>query len=157
SWHTARWPEGKDLRGKRIAVIGTGCTGYQTIPELARIEGAHVTVFQRTPQWLMPIKGYLARFPEQVRWLDRNLPFHTNFMRFKSIYRPDVEIDRMFDIDPDFDDPYSVSEPNKASRDDCIAFLERKLGDPALVEAMTPAHPFWSARPVLVDSETSVL
>jgi len=85
SWHTARWPDGADLRGKRIAVIGTGCTGYQLIPELAR-EASHVTVFQRTPQWLFPVPGYLSLSPQQLLWLDRNLPFHTNFMRFRAFY-----------------------------------------------------------------------
>ena len=83
SWHTARWPEGFDLKGKRVAVIGTGCTGYQMIPELA-LEAEHVTVFQRTPQWLFPVPGYRSPFPPQVNWLDRNLPFHTNFMRART-------------------------------------------------------------------------
>ena len=40
SWHTARWPEDLDVKGKRVAVIGTGCTGYQMIPELALEDGA---------------------------------------------------------------------------------------------------------------------
>ena len=66
-----------------MAVIGTGCTGYQMIPELA-LEAAHVTVFQRTPQWLFPVPGYRSPFPPQVNWLDRNLPFHTNFMRARA-------------------------------------------------------------------------
>ena len=53
------------------------------IPELA-LEAEHVTVFQRTPQWLLPTPGYRSPFPPQVNWLDRNLPFHTNFMRFRA-------------------------------------------------------------------------
>src|SRR5262249_50538651 len=42
TWHTACWPQDEEWRGKRIAVIGTGATGYQMIPELA-LEAAHVT------------------------------------------------------------------------------------------------------------------
>ena len=156
SWHTARWPECVDLKGKRIAVIGTGCTGYQLIPELAR-EAGHITVFQRTPQWLFPVPGYLSPSPPQLLWLDRNLPFHTNFMRFKSFYGSGPDLAKMFDIDPDFDDPYSVSEANKAARDRSIDFLKSKLKDPNLVAIMTPNHPAWSARPVVVDPEYCIL
>ncbi len=55
SWHTARWPkEGVDFTGKRVAVIGTGATGVQTIQEVAKTAG-HLTVFQRTPNWCAPL------------------------------------------------------------------------------------------------------
>jgi len=150
AWHTARWPEEADLKGKRVAV----CTGYQMIPEIA-LEAAHVTVFQRTPQWLFPVPGYRSPFPPQVNWLDRNLPFHTNFMRART-----CSLDRIAHaarIDPDFSDPYAVNPLNKRARDACIEFLTRKLEDPALVATMTPAHPIWSARAVVVDPEYCIL
>ncbi len=156
SWHTARWPEGADLRGKRIAVIGTGCTGYQLIPELVR-EASHVTVFQRTPQWLFPVPGYLSLSSPELLWLDRNLPFHTNFMRFRAFYAAGPDLAKLFDIDPDFVDPHACSEVNKAARDRAIAFLESKLKDPELVSLMTPRHPVWSARPVVVDPDNCIL
>ena len=154
AWHTARWPEGADMKGKRVAVIGTGATGYQMIPELA-LEAAQVTVFQRTPQWLSPAPGYRSPFPPQVNWLDRNLPFHTNFMRARSCTLDRVA--HVAQIDPEFQDPHAISPLNKRARDVSIAFLERKLGDPALVAAMTPKHPVWSARAVVVDTEYCVL
>ena len=154
SWHTARWPEGVDLTGKRVAVIGTGCTGYQTIPELA-LEAAHVTVFQRTPQWLFPVRGYRSPFPPQVNWLDRNLPFHTNFMRARSCTLDGFA--GVAEIDPDFDDPHACSERNKRARDLSLDFLRSKLDDPALVTAMTPPHPVLAARPVVVDRDYSIL
>jgi cation diffusion facilitator CzcD-associated flavoprotein CzcO len=57
SFHTARWPhEPVDFRGKRIAVIGTGATGVQTIQEVAKTVG-HLTVFQRTPNYCAPLKN----------------------------------------------------------------------------------------------------
>ncbi|MFD7455918.1 MULTISPECIES: flavin-containing monooxygenase [unclassified Streptomyces] len=155
SWHTARWPAGADLAGKRVAVIGTGCTGYQLVPELARHAG-HVTVFQRTPQWLFPVPGYRSPFPDQVTWLDRNMPYHTNFTRFRATYATNV-LATATEIDPDYDDPHALSAVNKAARDTAVAFLEHKLGDPALVARMTPPHPVLAARPVLVDPEYSVL
>jgi cation diffusion facilitator CzcD-associated flavoprotein CzcO len=55
SCHTARWPhEPVRFEGKRVAVIGTGATGVQTIQEVAKTAG-HLTVFQRTPNWCAPL------------------------------------------------------------------------------------------------------
>ena len=55
SFHTARWPhEPVDFTGKRVAVIGTGATGVQTIQTIAGSVG-HLTVFQRTPNWCAPL------------------------------------------------------------------------------------------------------
>ena len=55
SFHTARWPREKvDFAGKRVAVIGTGATGVQTIQSIAG-EVGHLTVFQRTPNWCAPL------------------------------------------------------------------------------------------------------
>ncbi len=55
SFHTARWPkEQVRFDGKRVAVIGTGATGVQTIQEVAKTAG-HLTVFQRTPNWCAPL------------------------------------------------------------------------------------------------------
>jgi len=51
--HTARWDSSVDLKGKRIAVIGTGASAVQMIPEIVPI-AAHVDVFQRTASWILP-------------------------------------------------------------------------------------------------------
>jgi 4-hydroxyacetophenone monooxygenase len=155
SWHSARWPQNFDLRGKRIAVVGTGATGYQMIPDIA-LQAEHVTVFQRTPQWVFGIPGYRSPFPPQVSWLDRNLPLHTNFMRFRSSYGGPA-FGEIMTIDPEFDDPHAVSAGNKRARDACMAFLTSKVSDPELIAKMTPEHPVWSARAIMVDSDYSIL
>ena len=55
SFHTARWPhEPVNFTGQRVAVIGTGATGVQTIQTIAKSVG-HLTVFQRTPNWCAPL------------------------------------------------------------------------------------------------------
>ena len=55
--HTARWPrEGLDLRGKRVGVIGTGATAVQVIQTIAP-EVGHLTLFQRTPNWCVPLRN----------------------------------------------------------------------------------------------------
>lgn len=61
-YHTGRWPhDGVDFTGLRVGVIGTGSSGIQSIPLIAQ-QAAHVTVFQRTPNFTMPAKnGPLSR------------------------------------------------------------------------------------------------
>jgi cyclohexanone monooxygenase len=54
SWHTGRWPKaGVDFTGKTVAVIGTGSSAIQSIPQIAA-QATHVTVFQRTPNFSVP-------------------------------------------------------------------------------------------------------
>jgi cation diffusion facilitator CzcD-associated flavoprotein CzcO len=52
-FHSARWNHGVDINGKRIAVIGTGASAIQIIPQMQKI-ASHLKVFQRTPAWIMP-------------------------------------------------------------------------------------------------------
>jgi 4-hydroxyacetophenone monooxygenase len=157
AFHSSRWPEGLITERKHFAVIGTGATGYQMIPELANA-ARHVTVFQRTPQWVLAVEGYLSPFPPQIAWLDRNFPFHKNFVRLRVTWLTGPrERARMMDIDPDFRDPHSRSAVNKMMRDRCIAFMEGKFRDrPELVRKMLPDHPVMSARPVIADAEYSI-
>lgn len=57
SFHTARWPhQPVDFAGQRVAVIGTGATGVQTVQEVAKTAG-QLTVFQRTPNWCAPLRN----------------------------------------------------------------------------------------------------
>ncbi len=53
SFHSAEWDHGYDLRGKRVAVIGTGASAVQFVPEIAKVVGKLV-VFQRTGNWFLP-------------------------------------------------------------------------------------------------------
>jgi cation diffusion facilitator CzcD-associated flavoprotein CzcO len=70
-FHTARWPHKKiTLGGKRVGVIGTGSSAVQAIPVIAR-EAAHLTVFQRTPQYVIPA-GNRPIDPETKRYVREN-------------------------------------------------------------------------------------
>jgi cation diffusion facilitator CzcD-associated flavoprotein CzcO len=67
SFHTARWPhEPVSFEGKRVAVIGTGATGVQTIQEVAKTAG-HLTIFQRTPNWCAPLHNSKIDAEEMAR------------------------------------------------------------------------------------------
>jgi len=82
TFHSARWQHDHDLTGERIAVIGNGASAAQFVPQIRR-EAQHVTVFQRTPSWVMPKLDWrigrlqravvrrvpaLQRFARQVVW-----------------------------------------------------------------------------------------
>nr|WP_310525139.1 NAD(P)/FAD-dependent oxidoreductase [Polymorphobacter sp.] len=81
AFHSALWPDGIDLAGKRVAVIGTGASAFQIVPEIAA-SVASLSVFQRTPPWLLPSAVYHEAVPEGVRWLLRHMPFYANWNRF---------------------------------------------------------------------------
>ncbi len=68
SFHTAEWDHSVDLKGKRIGVIGTGSTACQAIPELVKV-GGKVSVFQRTPQWIVnvPDRDYTEQHKARCR------------------------------------------------------------------------------------------
>ncbi len=80
-FHTGRWPHAPvDFSGRRVAVVGTGSSGIQLVPQLAR-QAAHLTVFQRTPNYSLPAMNrpldtdYVERFKqnaarrrEKARW-----------------------------------------------------------------------------------------
>ncbi len=53
SFHSAHWDHGVSLQGKRVAVIGTGASAIQFVPQVARLAG-HLSVFQRTPSYILP-------------------------------------------------------------------------------------------------------
>jgi cation diffusion facilitator CzcD-associated flavoprotein CzcO len=69
--HSARWDHDYDYAGKTVAVIGTGASGVQIIPELVK-DAAKVKVFQRTPGWVLPRVQF--RTPEWNKGLYRKVP-----------------------------------------------------------------------------------
>jgi len=155
--HTAQWPKGLDLAGKRVGIVGSGASGYQTTPVIAKV-AAHTTLFQRTPSWCYATPGYVSKLPEQAVWVDVNVPFFVNFARFRngSMYSPDNSL-KNNRIDPTFEDPYARSAHNKKMRDACMAFIEEKLGSrPDLMAKMIPPAPPMTSRPIRVDPEDNV-
>ncbi|MFF9842924.1 flavin-containing monooxygenase [Streptomyces sp. NPDC013740] len=73
-FHSAQWDHDYDLTGKRVAVVGTGASAIQIVPAIQPKVG-RLTLFQRTPPWVMPRADRAISAPE--RWLHRQLPFTT--------------------------------------------------------------------------------
>jgi cation diffusion facilitator CzcD-associated flavoprotein CzcO len=79
SFHSARWDHAYDLTGKRVAVVGTGASAVQFVPEIAeRVKG--LTVFQRTGNWFLPRQN--RRYPRSVKALIEHVPGVQAFRRW---------------------------------------------------------------------------
>ena len=135
--HTAQWDHSIDLAGKQVAVIGTGASGVQVVPELAKIVG-RLTVFQRTPPWMVPKddRSYTATELAQFR---RN-PLQTRRTRWQ-IWKFQHDNTATF-----ADDPVVTARTQIAT-----SFLERTVADERLRQALTPDYPFRCKRVLLGD------
>ena len=135
--HTAHWDGRADLTGRHVAVIGTGASGVQVVPELAKI-AEHVTVFQRTPPWMVPKDDRPYSATELARF--RNNPVAMRRARWQ-IWK--FQHDNTATI---ADDPVVAARSQIAT-----SFLERTVADDALRRALTPDYPFRCKRVLLGD------
>ncbi|KAG9088340.1 hypothetical protein FRC06_002084 [Ceratobasidium sp. 370] len=78
--HAEHWDHSVSLSGKRVAVIGNGCSASQLIPEISKDSSVQVTNFCRTPSWYLPRPQ--THVPSWVRWIFRNVPFVLKALRW---------------------------------------------------------------------------
>jgi cation diffusion facilitator CzcD-associated flavoprotein CzcO len=140
--HTAQWPEGLDLAGRRVGVLGTGSSAVQVVAEAAG-RAAQVKVFQRQPNWLLP-KGS-REFGPWERRANRLAPVR-RWRRVSLYLRYDLRQLRMSHARRD-------GWVNRRRRRAAEAFLARSTdGQPELRRLLTPAFPFEGRRTVLSDT-----
>jgi 4-hydroxyacetophenone monooxygenase len=148
SFHAARWDSSVDYRGTRFALIGAGASGFQIAPTVAD-DVEHLTVFQRTAQWMMPNANYHRFVPDGDRWAMRHLPFYGRWFRFITFYPGaglSIEGSR---IDPTYDDSdgLAISAGNRERRDLMSQWMAGQVGDdPALLAKVLPDYPFTAKR-----------
>ena len=80
SFHSSHWRHDVDLKGKRVAVVGTGASAVQFVPEIAA-DASHVTVFQRTPAWVLP--RWDEPYGAVKRWAYRHVPLLQRLSRWR--------------------------------------------------------------------------
>ncbi|MGI9284250.1 MAG: flavin-containing monooxygenase, partial [Pseudomonadales bacterium] len=80
-FHSAHWQHEHTLKGKRVAVIGTGASAFQLVPAIAG-DTRQLTVFQRSPAWMFPNPDYHAYVSEGKKWLLKHVPFYARWYRF---------------------------------------------------------------------------
>jgi 4-hydroxyacetophenone monooxygenase len=147
TFHSARWDHEAKLAGQRVAVIGTGASAVQFIPEIAS-EVGELLVFQRTPPWLGPTPEYHAPVPEGLRWLYEHVPGYSPLNRFAMFWRLGDQTLAGVTVDPEWDGgKQSVSMMNEFARQMLVQYLEEQFGDrPDLLAAVTPQYPVGAKR-----------
>jgi len=167
-FHTSKWPEGVNLAGKRVGVVGTGSTGIQLTTAIAP-EVAHLTIFQRTPQYSVPVgngpvtEEYLADVQANYRQIWEDVRGSAFAMGFKESTVPamavsDAEREAIFEkawqhgggfryAFETFCDILIDPEANHAAAE----FIRRKIGqivkDPATAKMLTPTD-YYVKRPL---------
>ncbi|MGI5163662.1 flavin-containing monooxygenase [Spirillospora sp. CA-253888] len=136
--HTARWDHDHDLAGRRVAVIGTGASGLQVIPEIAG-RAAHLDVYQRTPIWVLPKVDF--PIPKAVRTLFRLAPPLQRLVRLVTTAASEVIM--VLGIVHYSKVPFLV----RATEAVCRAHLRRQVPDRALRRRLTPRYGFGCKRP----------
>ncbi len=142
AFHSARWDPSVDLAGKRVAVVGTGASAFQIVPEIAKT-AAQVTVFQRSPQWMFPNPDYHRALGEGARWCFRHLPYYGRWYRFLLFWpATDGQWAGTF-IDPEW--PHqdrSANAINDFTREFFSAWIKDQCGDDeALFQRVLPRFP----------------
>lgn len=136
--YTMNWDHDQDLTGKRVAVIGTGASALQVIPAIApRV--ASLTVFQRTPIWVLPrpdavlgatVRGAFSHVPLAQRSTRLATSALTEtVVTFGAVYNRQL--------------PFVVTGVERL----CRAFLRAQVPDPVLREKLTPTYGFGCKRP----------
>ena len=142
SFHSARWNPDVDLTGKRVAVIGTGASAVQFIPEIAPQAG-ELTVFQRTPAWFGPTVDYHDEVSDGLRWLYAHVPTYSEWNRFWIFWRMGDGAIESVRVDPSYEsDGSAVSELNAFVRMMLTEYIKAEFADrPDLLEAAIPKYP----------------
>ncbi|MFB7716601.1 flavin-containing monooxygenase [Nocardia sp. NPDC056100] len=129
--HSARWDREYDPSGARVAVIGTGSSAAQLIPELAE-RARTLTVFQRTPIWAVPAMDF--RIPRPLRWFLKKVPQAWIPFRIASV----LMIESFFLFGIRFKIPAMVRMVEWAG----LALMRRQVRDPEIRRKLTPNYRF---------------
>jgi len=141
AFHSSRWRDDVDLTGKRVAVIGTGASAMQLIPEIAPAVG-ELLVFQRTPAWMVPTPDYHEPVPEGLTWLYNHVPAYSEFNRFCIFWKMGDGTLANVTVDPDWDVPGSVNAMNSMVQLLFTEYLKQEFADrPDLLEVAVPDYP----------------
>ena len=87
SFHSARWDHGLDLRGKHVAVVGTGASAIQFVPQIAA-QVAQLDLYQRTAPWVLPKLDRPISPREQ--WALRHVPLYRTLWRWRLYWRQEL-------------------------------------------------------------------
>lgn len=137
-FHSARWDHGHDLRGRRVAVIGTGASAIQFVPEIQPLVG-RLHLLQRTPPWILPRRDRAVS--AGLRRLLTALP------PAQRLLRAGIEVQREL-LGVPFLHPGLMQYGQRAA----LQHLARQVPDPALRARLTPGYTMGCTRVLLSDN-----
>jgi cation diffusion facilitator CzcD-associated flavoprotein CzcO len=166
-YHTARWPrEGVDLRGRRVAVIGTGSTGIQAIPRIAE-QAERLVVFQRTANYSMPavnrpldpaelrdaVAGYEER-RRRARESDAGVPIapperaalDATPEERRAAYETGWRRGGINALSNAFTDLFTEADANRTAQEFARSKIREVVRDPVVAEALCPSHTIGTKR-----------
>ncbi|TCZ63635.1 flavin-containing monooxygenase [Roseicella aquatilis] len=146
-FHTARWDSSVELKGKRVAMIGTGASAMQAGPSIAP-EVAKLIVFQRTPHWAMHNPNYHKEVSAGNLWCLEHVPYFGKWLRFQLFWAGSDGFHASLQKDPDWPHPgISLNEANHKMRELITDYVRKELeGDEALLAKVIPDYPPYGKR-----------
>jgi 4-hydroxyacetophenone monooxygenase len=141
SMHSSAWRSDVELRGKRVAVIGTGASAFQIVPAIAP-ETGRLTVFQRSASWMFPNPHYHEAVQPGKKWALEHLPYYARWYRFLLFWPGcDGGMEAM-KIDPEWKDPErSTNLLNDFTRTQFTQYLADQVGgDAELLAKVVPDY-----------------
>ncbi|ANI77702.1 MULTISPECIES: flavin-containing monooxygenase [Sphingobium] len=148
--HSAAWDEDVDLTGKRVVIVGTGCSGVQLTRAISEFAG-HVTTVQRQPDYIIPNPQALAPVPELERLAMERIPYVTQWKRMQSLASQMMDMRGMMGFDKEWNEKTGGFGPlNDAVTKMSLDYLKSHFpDDPEMVRKLTPPYPLYAKRPIL--------
>lgn len=131
--HSSRWDHSVDLKGARVAVLGTGSTASQLIPEIGKVAQKVYSV-QRSPTWILPKPD--RPYTEKEKWIFANVPFAKKVYRTRLWLRSESNISVI----------ENGSDKTEEFKAIALKLLESTVDDEDLRAKLTPTHPFGCKR-----------
>ena len=145
-FHTAQWPKGLDIRGKKVAVVGSGASAMQVVPAIAP-EVAQLTVFQRSPQWAQPFEKFQQPVPASLQVLFESVPLYRAWYRLRLNWIYHDKLYRALQRDPAWSDPTTINAANERHRKYFTDYIRSELtGREDLLPRTVPNYPPFGKR-----------
>lgn len=137
--HTAEWDTDLDLDGKRVVVLGTGCTSVQVVPAIADLVRS-MDVVVRSPHWIVPEKAVSNDVPEAQKWALATIPRYHEWFRLCTYWFASDNLYPLPRIDPEWASThFSASPANEMVLRNATEYLHGSFPDrPDLIEKLTP-------------------
>jgi 4-hydroxyacetophenone monooxygenase len=141
-FHTAEWPEGEDVSGKDVALIGNGASAMQIVPAIADTVRS-LTIFQRSPHWIAPFEKFRQPVPAPVRQLMTEVPAYARWYRARLGWLFNDKMYPLLKRDPDWPHPQrAMNAHSDRYRDSLTGYIDSQLRDrPDLVAKVLPTYP----------------